>query len=246
MKTPTPTPAQAVVLEALRLARQRFFEVDQAYILGPRHGGIYIFSMREAAWKGLSDAIDAALVQPPEAPAAVEVSRLAEDEHGWLIECDGKWPYLGSVAPLSWLTVRGKLSGYGEQEFYTTHDASQALRFSRREDAEAILRMHLGGHDRPEMRAGFTITEHMWALATMASTPAPQVPSEAARLVGGEAAIRAAAGNALDVFQTICNYADSADLGPTVIEEIGGVCDEIRAALALGQAAPTDAPGEQK
>ena len=112
----------------------------------------------------------------PNAPAAVEVSRLAEDERGWLIECDGKWPYLGSVAPLSWLTVRGKLAGYGEQEFATTLDASQALRFSRREDAEAILRMYLGGHDRPETRAGFTITEHMWPIASQAST-ASELPS---------------------------------------------------------------------
>jgi hypothetical protein len=94
--------------------------------------------------------------------AALPLPEEAADETAWLVECDGKWPGLGHAGPIQWLAITSKLGGYGACELTLTSDASKALRFARREDAEAAMRMHLGGHDRPEMRAGFTVTEHMW------------------------------------------------------------------------------------
>lgn len=71
MKTPSPTPAQAVVLEALTDAEYVLSLIDETFASVPQIKAHHE-RMRKIA------ARLAALVQPPEAPAAVEVSRLAE------------------------------------------------------------------------------------------------------------------------------------------------------------------------
>lgn len=97
--------------------------------------------------------------------AADEIERLREepkgDECGWLIEHSGE--ILDGVrGQVSWLFVQMKFEGYGAREFGFTHDANKALRFARREDAEAVLAMHLGMAPPEWYSKSYSVTEHMW------------------------------------------------------------------------------------
>ncbi len=66
-----------------------------------------------------------------------------QDESGWLIEHSGAMPGIDR-AVVSWLYVQMKHEGFGARELSFTRDANKALRFARKEDAEAVLAMHLG------------------------------------------------------------------------------------------------------
>ncbi len=88
---------------------------------------------------------------------------VATDETGWLIEHSGEiLPGAEQRAQVSWLRVQMKFNGYGAREFGLTHDANEALRFARREDAEAVLAMHLGASPPDWYSKPFSVTEHMW------------------------------------------------------------------------------------
>lgn len=101
---------------------------------------------------------------------------VATDETGWLIEHSGEiLPGAEQRAQVSWLRVQMKFNGYGAREFGLTHDANEALRFSRREDAEAVLAMHLGARPPDWYSNPFSVTEHMWPAAPQAqAAPAPE------------------------------------------------------------------------
>ena len=101
---------------------------------------------------------------------------VATDETGWLIEHSGEiLPGVEQRAQVGWLRVQMKFNGYGAREFGLTHDANEALRFSRREDAEAVLAMHLGARPPDWYSNPFSVTEHMRpdALQPQAA-PAPE------------------------------------------------------------------------
>lgn len=101
---------------------------------------------------------------------------VATDESGWLIEHSGEiLPGAEQRAQVSWLRVQMKFNGYGAREFGFTHDANEALRFARKEDAEAVLAMHLGADPPDWYSKPFSVTEHMWPAASQAqAAPAPE------------------------------------------------------------------------
>lgn len=106
---------------------------------------------------------------------------VATDETGWLIEHSGEiLPGVEQRAQVGWLRVQMKFNGYGAREFGLTHDANEALRFSRREDAEAVLAMHLGARPPDWYSNPFSVTEHMWPAAPQAqAAPAPEPSAQA-------------------------------------------------------------------
>ncbi len=79
---------------------------------------------------------------------------------GWLIEHSGA--VAGHQGSISWLCVKLQFEGFGKREFGYTHDASHALRFARKEDAEAVLKMHLGASPPDWYSMPFSVTEHCW------------------------------------------------------------------------------------
>lgn len=105
----------------------------------------------------------------------------ATDETGWLIEHSGEiLPGAEQRAQVSWLRVQMKFNGYGAREFGFTHDANEALRFARKEDAEAVLAMHLGARPPDWYSNPFSVTEHMWPAAPQAqAAPAPEPSAQA-------------------------------------------------------------------
>ena len=106
---------------------------------------------------------------------------VATDETGWLIEHSGEiLPGAEQRAQVSWLRVQMKFNGYGAREFGFTHDANEALRFARKEDAEAVLAMHLGADPPDWYSKPFSVTEHMWPAASQAqAAPAPDPSAQA-------------------------------------------------------------------
>lgn len=106
---------------------------------------------------------------------------VAVDETGWLIEHSGEiLPGAEQRAQVSWLRVQMKFNGYGARELGFTLDANEALRFSRREDAEAVLAMHLGARPPDWYSNPFSVTEHMWPAAPQAqAAPAPEPSAQA-------------------------------------------------------------------
>lgn len=111
---------------------------------------------------------------------------VATDETGWLIEHSGEiLPGAEQRAQVSWLRVQMKFNGYGAREFGFTHDANEALRFARKEDAEAVLAMHLGASPPDWYSKPFSVTEHMWPLVPQAqAAPAPEPSAQAVREPG--------------------------------------------------------------
>ena len=109
---------------------------------------------------------------------------VATDETGWLIEHSGEiLPGAEQRAQVSWLRVQMKFNGYGAREFGFTHDANEALRFARKEDAEAVLAMHLGASPPDWYSKPFSVTEHMWPAAPQAAPePEPSAPIDAFKL----------------------------------------------------------------
>jgi hypothetical protein len=91
-------------------------------------------------------------------------------QSGWLIEHSGKLTdeFQGQI---SWLCVKFKFEGHGAREFGYTHDSNKALRFSRKEDAEAVMAMHLGASPPKWYSAPYSVTEHQWIDTT---PPAPE------------------------------------------------------------------------
>jgi len=124
--------------------------------------------------QGFADA-RAALAAQPVAGA------VATDETGWLIEHSGEiLPGAEQRAQVSWLRVQMKFNGYGAREFGFTHDANEALRFARKEDAEAVLAMHLGASPPDWYSKPFSVTEHMWPLVPQPqAAPAPEPSAQA-------------------------------------------------------------------
>lgn len=111
---------------------------------------------------------------------------VAVDETGWLIEHSGEiLPGVEQRAQVGWLRVQMKFNGYGAREFGLTHDANKALRFARKEDAEAVLAMHLGASPPDWYSKPFSVTEHMWPAASQpqaAPAPEPSAPIDAFKL----------------------------------------------------------------
>jgi hypothetical protein len=103
-------------------------------------------------------------------------------ESGWLIEHSGELP--GVTRPMiGWLYVAE--TSHGKKDLRFTHDASEALRFARREDAEAVLAMHLGPNPPDWYKKPYSVTEHMWPGA-VPSSQAPQQPPAAQALAEAE------------------------------------------------------------
>lgn len=271
MTTPTPTPAQAVVLEALELAKD------------------YARLIRDEAWGTAGKKFDelrttlAALVQPPEAPAAVEVSRLAwrdvlaerqrqiskegwtpehDDEHdegdlslagavyavtkGYRADVPPAWPWeAAAFKPRDW---RANLVRAGALVL------AELERLDRLKAAKCIDPMcSCRGGPCAECPEGQDI-----AISTMAPTPAPQVPSEAARLVGGEARQfyrHVKTGGDYEWLMSAVRESDqvvvvvyrSVETGVRWVRPSQEFYDGRFVQIdTAAQAAPTDAPGEQK
>lgn len=87
------------------------------------------------------------------------------EQRGWLIEHHSNLcPGLESEHDhITWLCVKGKADGFGAKEFACTDDANKALRFARKEDAEAVLAMHLGAAPPAWYSRQFSVTEHIWS-----------------------------------------------------------------------------------
>lgn len=114
---------------------------------------------------------------------------VATDETGWLIEHSGEiLPGAEQRAQVGWLRVQMKFNGYGAREFGFTHDANEALRFARREDAEAVLATHIGARPPDWYSKPFSVTEHVWPAATQPqAAPAPEpshTPDDEAEFTG--------------------------------------------------------------
>lgn len=107
-------------------------------------------------------------------PAALPVEALApsDEQIGWLIEHSGAMPGI-EAGIVSWLFVQPKFKGFGAYELGFTHDASKALRFSRKVDAEEVLKMHLGLYPPDWYSKPFSVTEHMWPAAPSGVTKQP-------------------------------------------------------------------------
>lgn len=91
-----------------------------------------------------------------------------KDETGWLIEHSGRM--IGAqTGYVSWLCVGYTHSSVGELAFTYTHDASKALRLSRKQDAEAILALHLGKAPSKWYSEPYSVTEHMWLVSDKVS-----------------------------------------------------------------------------
>lgn len=108
-------------------------------------------------------------------------------EQGWLIEHSGKLPGV-DAASISWIKVSPEWAGYGALEYSFTNDASKALRFSRKEDAESVLSLYLG----PKRSADwfvdqFSVTEHQWPAPQAVSPPLSRSILEAAQARAEEA-----------------------------------------------------------
>lgn len=121
----------------------------------------------------------------PEPSAQPVAGAVATDETGWLIEHSGEiLPGAEQRAQVSWLRVQMKFNGYGAREFGFTHDANEALRFARKEDAEAVLAMHLGASPPDWYSKPFSVTEHMWPLVPQAQAAPEPEPSAQYKEVG--------------------------------------------------------------
>lgn len=80
-------------------------------------------------------------------PAPSPVSEEVQEESGWLIERNGKW----------WgpQTSRWESNQAIVEPSHWTADVNKAIRFSRKEDAEAFRRWE-------GLEGGATATEHIW------------------------------------------------------------------------------------
>ncbi len=132
-----------------------------------------------------------ASTQPAIEPA--EPVRVTLDERAWLIEHSGEMPGQQS-ARVTWIWVRPQDDGYGAQEFGHTLDASKALRFSRKEDAQAVLKMILGssaGRPPDWFSKPYSVTEHIWQARALLGEPSKDhhadLPSACGKAVQGEA-----------------------------------------------------------
>lgn len=117
-----------------------------------------------------ADALRAALAVQEALPAVGEPS--TQDETGWLIE------HKYQETPTSWIAVGSDFkSVIGGKALTHVHDASKALRFARKEDAEAVLRMHLGSAAPDWLSTSYSVTEHMWP-APPVQAPASVAPAD--------------------------------------------------------------------
>lgn len=101
----------------------------------------------------------------PAIPEGMKLVPVGPDamESGWLVEWSG---VLGEtvIGTVSWLCLSPKCGGFGALEFGFTKDSTKALRLCRKEDAEAVLKLHLGGHLKPDWYTKpYSVTEHIWS-----------------------------------------------------------------------------------
>lgn len=129
----------------------------------------------------------AALATPsPAALVGTEAPGEVATEVGWLFEHDGTIADI-PCGGTAWACIKPPAITFGKPEVDWTHDASKALRFVRREDAEAFRAGYLGLYPRDWDVKAYRVTEHMWPVATHPEA-APVAPSEPMYLVmaGGD------------------------------------------------------------
>lgn len=127
-------------------------------------------------------------------PAPSSTSTEARDcagvdaEHGWLIEHSGAMPGK-STGRVSWLRLSPK-PPLGALDWSFAHDASDALRFARKQDAEAALKHYLGPTRPDWFSKPFSVTEHEWptVLTREAPAAAPEACWYCAAPAGGSCA----------------------------------------------------------
>jgi hypothetical protein len=116
------------------------------------------------------------LVLAATVPAPVQAGEPVQ--MGWLIEHDGSLPGQPK-GQVSWLFVQDQFHGFGAKELSYTRDANLALRFARKEDAEAVMNMYIGPQ-RPDWYTKlFSVTEHMWPEPRLSALP-PMAAQESA------------------------------------------------------------------
>lgn len=136
------------------------------YILSRRPDGNYEWPATDHAWLGFQAGT-----------ASLPSAQAVPTERAWLIEHSGVLPGIVSGS-ISWLHVKPKFEGYGAHEFGFTHDSLKALRFARKEDAAAVLKLHLGAAPPDWYSQPFSVTEHEW-LGPDAREAAQAVPTHA-------------------------------------------------------------------
>jgi hypothetical protein len=111
-------------------------------------------------------------------PATASTAPAAGSEPvaAWLFEHDGTIAEMPVGSP-AWAYIKPPGLTFGKPEVDWTHDASKALRFTRREDAEAFRAGYLGLYPRDWDKKAYRVTEHMWVDALAA--PAPAATAEA-------------------------------------------------------------------
>jgi hypothetical protein len=136
-------------------------------------------------WLSIAQDLEQQAAHPTPAQAAPQAETpAAPDERGWLIEHSGELPGVEERGRVTWLRVGPKFDGFGAQEFGFTPDASKALRFARKEDAEAVLKMHMGANPPDWYRSAYSVTEHLWPAA-------PQAPAAGAEVAPSDGTVRA-------------------------------------------------------
>lgn len=183
---PAPEPSAQAVAHPSHQTVREWMPVSEALRLSDlwTAGDLDNCGQWRAAIKVLADEVRALAASPQREPSAQAVAgAVATDETGWLIEHSGEiLPGAEQRAQVSWLRVQMKFNGYGAREFGFTHDANKALRFARKEDAEAVLAMHLGASPPDWYSKPFSVTEHMWPAASQAqAAPAPE-PSRSQKM----------------------------------------------------------------
>ena len=186
---PAPEPSAQAVAHPSHQTVREWMPVSEALRLSDlwTAGDLDNCGQWRAAIKVLADEVRALAASPQREPSAQAVAgAVATDETGWLIEHSGEiLPGAEQRAQVSWLRVQMKFNGYGAREFGFTHDANEALRFARKEDAEAVLAMHLGADPPDWYSKPFSVTEHMWPAASQAqAAPAPEPSAQAVREPG--------------------------------------------------------------
>lgn len=239
-------PTQAVVLKALRIAEEAKSHLAQA-IEDTKQG--FDVLTRNSQWAMCRETIDrlAALVQPPEAPAAVEVSRLAERHQSTNRE-DAAAGNVNAIRHIAYAEGYRAGKEYGLAAKASQVPSPEPLRLVEKikhHQNECADQAWHAGDCSEQVGTPYYESLRLFNAALDQLAALAQVPSEAGRLVGGEAVLVPM--ETLSRWRKWClGYEWPKGQDWDSHDVYLAIADEIRTKYEIAQAAPTDAPGEQK